>query len=247
MISAVGRTPSVRMMLKALLKNVNQPLAIVLAGHNGSGKSTLWYERVADQVKIPLINADRMMLSVLPEFGPERPLPSWAVQIRDHNLVWMGVAQKGVESFVAHAVAGNVPFAMETVFSHWLVLPDGRVQSKVDLIANLKRAGYFVLLLFVGLANVNLSLGRVASRVARGGHAVDPERLLQRFSRTQLAIRSALDVADACILCDNSRSVRNAFTTVHVRAKRQILFDLRLNASAPEAITRWLDVVAPLS
>lgn len=94
--TAIRRTPSVRMMLNALLKNVNQPLAIVLAGHK----------------------------------GPERPLPAWAVQIRDHDLVWMGVAQKGVESFVAHAVAGNVPFAMETVFSHWLVLPDGRVKSK---------------------------------------------------------------------------------------------------------------------
>ena len=39
----------------------------VLFGHNGSGKSTMWYEHIVDNIQIPLINADRMMLSILPE------------------------------------------------------------------------------------------------------------------------------------------------------------------------------------
>jgi len=42
-------------------------MAFVLAGHNGSGKSTLWYQRLADQLQIPLVNADRLTLSILPE------------------------------------------------------------------------------------------------------------------------------------------------------------------------------------
>lgn len=46
-------------------KASKQPLAIVLAGHNGSGKSTMWYDHLADRLKVPLINADRMMLSIL--------------------------------------------------------------------------------------------------------------------------------------------------------------------------------------
>ena len=44
-----------------------KPLAIIVAGHNGSGKSTLWNERLAPELNIPLVNADRMMLSILPE------------------------------------------------------------------------------------------------------------------------------------------------------------------------------------
>jgi predicted ABC-type ATPase len=36
-------------------------VAFVVAGHNGSGKSTLWYERLADRLQIPLINADRLI------------------------------------------------------------------------------------------------------------------------------------------------------------------------------------------
>lgn len=52
-----------------LLKQIatDKPLAIVLAGHNGSGKSTLWYAKFADALQIPLVNADRLTLSMLPE------------------------------------------------------------------------------------------------------------------------------------------------------------------------------------
>lgn len=44
-----------------------KPLAIILAGHNGSGKSTMWKKHLSDRLQIPLINADRMMVSILPE------------------------------------------------------------------------------------------------------------------------------------------------------------------------------------
>ena len=44
----------------------NKPLAMVLAGHNGSGKSTLWYDNLVRALRIPLINADRLTLSLLP-------------------------------------------------------------------------------------------------------------------------------------------------------------------------------------
>jgi predicted ABC-type ATPase len=143
-----------------------KPLAVVLAGHNGSGKSTLWYRRLAQQLQIPLINADRMMLSVLPVPTEQEPLPQWAVRLRDRDESWMAVAQKGVEAFAAHAIGVQVPFAMETVFSHWKKLPNGKVQSKVDLIKKFQKAGYFVVLLFVGLANKQLSIARVNTRVS---------------------------------------------------------------------------------
>jgi predicted ABC-type ATPase len=63
----------------------------------------------------------------------------------------MQVAQKGVELFVAQAMAHNVPFAMETVFSHWKELHNGKIESKIDRIKQMQKANYFVLLFFVGL------------------------------------------------------------------------------------------------
>lgn len=217
-----------------------KPLAIILAGHNGSGKSTLWYEHLADKLQVPLINADRMMMSILPE---KCPLPAWATNLRDNNKDWMGVAQKGVQSFVAQAMVQHVPFATETVFSYWQQRSDGSFASKIDTIRELQRAGYFVLLIFVGLGDVGLSVARVSTRKAKGGHDVDWKKLQDRFPRTQRAIAEALTVADAAILADNSRGEKQAFTLVRVQAGDAVMFDTRAVKSPPPIITAWMDIV----
>jgi predicted ABC-type ATPase len=95
-----------------------KPFAIILAGHNGSGKSTFWYDHVADEMKTPLMNADRLMLSILPEAGADGYLRPWAQQLRDTNQAWTAAAQQGVQGFVGAAITQKVPFAFETVFSH---------------------------------------------------------------------------------------------------------------------------------
>lgn len=225
-----------------------KPLAVILAGHNGSGKTTLWYGKgLSSHFQIPLFNADRLMMSILPNAQPGGHLPKWAAQVRDSDPAWMEVAQKGVEAFVAKAMGRQVSFAMETVFSHWRERPDGGVESKVDLIRQLQASGYFVLLVFVGLSSPQLSVGRVAVRVASGGHAVAPERLKARFPRTQRAIRAALPVADAAALFDNSRGEDDAFTVCHIRAGGRVVFDCRAGKDPPSVeILRWLDVVCPL-
>lgn len=102
-----------------------KPLAIVVAGHNGSGKSTMWRSILSDTFRIPLINADRMMLSILPEANSDGHLVAWAAEFRDKDRGWMGVAQQGVEAFVGHAMGAKVSFAMETVFSWKPCFPTG--------------------------------------------------------------------------------------------------------------------------
>ncbi|NOT41577.1 MAG: toxin [Alphaproteobacteria bacterium] len=222
-----------------------KPMGVVLAGHNGSGKSTLWYKRLADDFRIPLVNADRMMMSILPE-GHEGALPAWAAELRDNDASWMEVAQRGVQAFVAQAMLRGVPFAMETVFSDWRAQPDGTIASKIDLIREMQKAGYFVVLFFVGLSSAQVSIARVATRVQAGGHAVDEKKLIERFPRTQKAVAAALDVADAAILLDNSRTQRHAFTACHVRLEKTTTYDLRRNKAAPPAeISAWLDKVVP--
>jgi predicted ABC-type ATPase len=222
-----------------------KPLAIILAGHNGSGKSTMWYRHLAPALKVPLINADRMMLSILPEAGSSGRLPAWAQELRDTDRNWMGVARESVDSFVVNAMRAAVPFAYETVFSHWVEHEDGTVESKIDRIHQLQQAGYFVLLFFVGLSNVNLSIGRVITRHANGGHSVPNDRLLRRFPKTQRAISEAIPVADASILVDNSAEESKAFTVARVQAGKDLLYDVR-SPEAPKRIAEWLEKVAPL-
>jgi len=223
-----------------------KPLAVILAGHNGSGKSTLWYRHIADQFQIPLVNADRMMMSILPREASDGTLPKWASMIRDDDSSWMQVAQKGVEAFVAQAMVRHLPFAMETVFSHWKVLGQGKIESKIDLIKEIQANGYFVLLLFVGLANKELSIARVSTRVAEGGHDVATKKLIDRFPRTQKAISQAVGVADAAILTDNSRTLKEAFTVCRIQIKGRKVFDCRDETGpTPPAILEWLNIVCP--
>ncbi len=240
-----GLSEAVEQILAAQQKT-KKPLAIVLAGHNGSGKSTMWRKRLSGQLQIPLINADRMMLSILPEPGSDGALDEWAQTLRDTDASWMRVAQDGVQAFVGHAMGAKVPFAMETVFSYWEEQPDGTVLSKIDLIEDMQRAGYFVLLFFVGLTNADLSILRVQTRVAEHGHDVPMERLLKRFPKTQRAIAAASKVADAAIFTDNSRDLKQAFTVCRVQLGETELYDLRAGpASLTPAIAEWLEIVAP--
>lgn len=227
-------------------QQTKKPLAIVLAGHNGSGKSTMWRKLLSEQLQIPLINADRMMLSVLPEPNSEGALAAWAQLLRDNDQSWMKVAQDGVQAFVGYAMQAKVPFAMETVFSYWEPQPDGAVLSKIDLIRDMQEAGYFVLLFFVGLSNVELSIFRVQTRVAENGHGVSEERLRRRFPKTQRAIAAASSVADATIHVDNSRDGKRAFTVCRIQLAAECLFDLRANKeTVPPAIMEWMKAVCP--
>lgn len=232
----------------AAQRKTKKPLAIVLAGHNGSGKSTMWRKTLSDQLQIPLVNADRMMLSILPEPLSDGALEDWARNLRDADEAWMKVAQESVQSFVGHAMQRKVPFAFETVFSYWEPQQDGSIASKLDLIRDMQAAGYFVLLFFVGLTNVDLSILRVQTRVADNGHDVEMDRLLRRFPKTQKAVGEAAKIADASIFTDNSRDQKHAFTVCRIQLGEQPLFDLRDELSrVPPAIREWLDQVSPIT
>ena len=201
-----------------------KPVAFVVAGHNGSGKSTLWYERLASKVQMPLVNADRLTMSILPETNP---LPDWARQLRDHDERWQKLSQSGVGLFRRLIMEQKIPFAYETVFSYWEPRDDGSYASKVDDIVQMQQAGYFVILLFVGLANVDLSILRVESRKRKGGHDVPTDKLRERFSRTQAAVGYATNFADMTLMFDNSRTEQEAFALVRAQKKRRTLFDAR--------------------
>jgi predicted ABC-type ATPase len=223
-----------------------KPLGIVLAGHNGSGKSTMWHRYLSPKLQMPLINADRMMMSILPERNRGR-LVKWAQTLRDSDEGWMRVSQRGVQAFVAEAMGNRLPFAMETVFSHWRERGDGKIESKIDLIRGMQKAGYFVLLCFVGLSNSALSIARVQTRVAEGGHDVPAGKLLERFPRTQRAIKDAVSVADGAVLLDNSLEDERAFSVCGIQLRSEEVFDLRRSDGDPSPpIREWLDRVAPL-
>lgn len=235
------RAPSIDRLLAAVPEHADRPAAFVLAGHNGSGKSTLWYERLADRLQRPLVNADRITAAILPPPGDGGRLPPWAQRLRDEDERWQRLSQQSVRALTSLAMAERMPFAFETVFSYWKPRPDGSHASKADDIRALQRAGYFVVLLFVGLASVDLSILRVQTRRRQGGHDVPIDKLLERFPRTQAAIGHASGIADMTLMFDNSRGVADAFTLARAQRRRRVLFDAR---DTTYAVDRGLSQVA---
>lgn len=234
-------------LLNGVVEAAGRPAAFVLAGHNGSGKSTLWYDRLVKSLQMPLINADRLTTSILPEKG-EDGLPPWAQRLRDEDQRWHELSQQGVMAFKRLVMAKQIPFAFETVFSHWVEREDGTIESKADDILELQEAGYFVVLLFVGLASASLSTARVLTRRSQGGHAVPIKKLIDRYPRTQRAISHAAPLADMAIFFDNSRKLEQAFSLVRVQQKTKVLFDCRSEESGvskdlKEVAMRWLPKV----
>jgi hypothetical protein len=45
----------------------------------------MWRRALADTLRVPLINADRMMLSILPEPGEDGHLIPWAAALTDNS------------------------------------------------------------------------------------------------------------------------------------------------------------------
>ena len=145
----------------------------------------------------------------------------------------------------------HLPFAFETVFSYLKREKDGTYKSKVDTIVALQRAGYFVVLVFVGLASPELSILRVATRKQQGGHDVPEKKLRERFPRTQEAVRMAASIADMAFMYDNSRSLEQAFTLVRTQTKTDVTNDCREKKFSEEqelldVAALWLPKVAPL-
>jgi predicted ABC-type ATPase len=115
----------------------------VLAGHNGSGKTSLWTKKLSDFLRIPLINADRLTESILPPPGDDGRLPNWAQQLRNADEQWQLLSQESVRAIRSFAMQMKLPFAFETVFSHWQPKTDRSFESKADDIQAMQAAGYF--------------------------------------------------------------------------------------------------------
>jgi hypothetical protein len=91
----------------------------------------LWYHNLVKALKIPLINADRLTLSLLPSPSGDPPtLDVWAADLRDHDERWQRLSQGGVQLFMGLIMEQRISFAFETVFSHFQRHPDGSYTSK---------------------------------------------------------------------------------------------------------------------
>ncbi len=91
-------------------------------------------------------------------------------------------------------VTAGESFIAETVFSH---------PSKVDFVRDAMAAGYDVRLQII-LVPEELTVARVRTRVANGGHDVPEDRIRARYERLWPLVVEAISAASEVTIYDNS-------------------------------------------
>lgn len=163
------------------------PYALLLAGPNGAGKSTTWYYRLKNEYPhAEFLNADEYQAHVLKDASLEASYEAaQAIRARVNEIL----------SVTVDDPKDRPSFAMETVFSH---------ESKLEIVRRCKALGYYVIVVHIGLSSADISVDRVALRVADGGHDVPEEKIRERFERNKQLIAQAVSEADLGLVYDNS-------------------------------------------
>jgi predicted ABC-type ATPase len=152
----------------------------LVVGSNGAGKSTFVRLTLAPSLPpgVPFVNADLIAAH------------RWPADPQGHSYDAAKIA-----SDTRHALLDRrQSFIAETVFSH---------PSKLDLIDAADNAGYTVFLHAL-LVPEDLTVARVAHRVAAGGHTVPEEKIRERYRRLWTLVARAANRADSATFYDNS-------------------------------------------
>lgn len=175
----------------------NKSLMIMIAGPNGAGKTTLWRQLLEPMLEGALeaeyINADEIEreLNEAAQGNPNAP------QTQGTARQAQSEATRRRELMLSAPSDTQCHFVFETVFSDPYGYKLAELQRGVD-------AGYYVVLLFVGVNDVDLAQERVHRRVATGGHDVPSDVQHTRFPRVFANAQEALQIVPLAMFFDNS-------------------------------------------
>ena len=105
------------------------------------------------------------------------------------------VAQLLTQFICDELLRGRKKFSFETVFSD---------PSKLVMMEKANALGYKVYLYFIATNDPEINIDRVKTRVEKGGHAVDPHIVEQRYYRSLDQLQPAIPLTYHSFLFDNS-------------------------------------------
>jgi len=77
--------------------------------------------------------------------------------------------------------------------------------SKLEILKQALDAGYRNYLYFIATDSVQINIDRVKERVRKGGHNVDEDKIIERYSRSLDLLSSVIPYTYRTFLIDNSR------------------------------------------
>ena len=193
----------------------------MLAGPNGAGKST-FYETLSllGFRAGKFVNPDVIASSLRREGNVSE-------QLIDYH------AGRETLTTVAEYIKNQVDFTRESTLSgHEILRSMARAQA----------VGYEVNLVYIGLSGVELSVNRVAIRVASGGHDIPVEAIRRRYKKSIRNAARACHVADNVIFYDNS-SDKGYYPLAQIRLGRLLWFSFKSSNWLNKLLSEWIPLV----
>jgi predicted ABC-type ATPase len=187
-----------------------RPVIVALAGPNGAGKTTFYYAHLRE-TGLRFLNLDVLALGL--DLDPQ-------------TAAEMGNALR------RELFEQRESLVFETVFSD-------PVGDKLAFLREAAKAGYTVLLCFVGISGPEVSEERVAMRVSQGGHDVPREKLTARFPRTLANLKAAIRELPHVWIYDND-DLQTPF-------RRVARFENGRQVMLAKPIPQWLRPLLPES
>jgi predicted ABC-type ATPase len=157
-----------------------RPFILVLAGVNGAGKSSVGGALLAEH-GLAWYNPDSHARELVAQLG---------LAVEDANARAWAHGKAQLEA----AIAEGRNYAFETTLG---------ASTIPELLARASRT-HDVVMLFCGLASVELHLRRVRARVARGGHGIPEGKIRERWTRSRMNLIRLLPHLARLQVFDNS-------------------------------------------
>lgn len=156
------------------------PTYTIFAGVNGAGKTsiykTTYYEKNKDEKRV---NTDEMVARI----------GSW----KDNNLQ-IKCAREAV-NLIKTYIEDNISFNQETTLS-------GR--SIINNIKKAKQSGFYIVMNYIGVENIDIAKERVAIRVSKGGHGIPGEVIERRYYDSLKNLLKIINLCDEINVYDNT-------------------------------------------
>jgi predicted ABC-type ATPase len=193
------------------LAKIEPPRLWIVAGPNGSGKSTMYARTDIEGFgrSVWIINPD--LLAAYISEQEKVPLPRANGEALTRIMKWLR------SSIKAHQTVG-----VETVLS---------TSKYRKLVRSAKDFGFEVHLLYVTLDTPQRNIERVRLRVAKGGHKVPEDKIVERRERSFKQLPWFLAQADFALLFDNSGAEPKLIG-------RKIKGIVEIDPAAPDAIKK---------